>query len=257
MRTRAAILGLAALAIGAFAPPASAGSTLDRVKARGSLNCGGVPRPGLATRDDKGAWSGLEVEICRAVALAVLGSGRFDFSAYESTKDFDRARTARDDLSFLTPDEIAGQNLGGTLRPGPPVLREQQVLMVAERSPYQRPSDLGGRAICFIIATASDTALEAWASARNIDFVPNAFQEPGEMVDAYNVQRCQAVVGEANELAAIRRDGGINHLRSRLLPEPIATVPIFAATPRETGTRWADMVARSLKAVPWAARDTP
>ena len=254
MRVLAAFILLTGL--GTLGPVTTAAAkTFDAVKARGSLNCGGVPRPGLAMVDAGGEWSGHGVDMCRAVAVAVLGEAKFAFRGYQSTQDFDRARKGDDDVSFLTPDEIVDQNLGASLRRGPPVFVDRQAVMVAAGSPFKRPSDLSGRAICFIIATASEDALEAWAPANKIDFIPNAFQETDEMIDAYNVQRCQAVVGEATELAAIGRDGGINHLKSRLLPEPLATVSILVATPREADDTWADVVAHALAAASPLGRD--
>ena len=71
------------------------------------------------------------------------------------------------------------------------------------------------------------------------------------MYDAYNVQRCKAMVGEATFLATARLDGGINHLTSRLLPEHLDTFPIVAATSLKSDAQWAAVVAwtiASLKA---------
>ena len=63
------------------------------------------------------------------------------------------------------------------------------------------------------------------------------------MYDAYNVQRCQTVVGESTTLANVRLDGGINHLKSRLLPDHLAAFPIVAATPLKEDAQWAAIVA--------------
>ena len=66
------------------ATPVLAGSVVDHVKAEGVLHCGGVERPGLISIDDKGHASGLELDICRALASVVLGpTGRLEFRRYE------------------------------------------------------------------------------------------------------------------------------------------------------------------------------
>src|SRR5690606_4558627 len=61
--------------LGAFwASPALAGPTLDAVKARGMVHCGvntGVP--GLSFPDSTGRWRGLDVDFCRAIAVALFG----------------------------------------------------------------------------------------------------------------------------------------------------------------------------------------
>src|SRR3546814_20613156 len=47
---------------------------LETVRQRGHLKCGvSQGLPGFSYADDKGRWSGLDVDFCRAVAAAVLG----------------------------------------------------------------------------------------------------------------------------------------------------------------------------------------
>ena len=65
------VAGLAALAV--MASVASA-ATLDDVKKKGFLQCGvNTGLPGFASPNDKGEWSGFDVDYCRAVAAAVFG----------------------------------------------------------------------------------------------------------------------------------------------------------------------------------------
>ena len=61
-------------AIGAvLVAPAHAGKTLDGVKARGQVVCGvNTGLAGFAAADSAGKWSGLDVDVCRALAAAVL-----------------------------------------------------------------------------------------------------------------------------------------------------------------------------------------
>ena len=68
-------LALAALAAaGALASlPAHAGKTLDAIKARGQLICGVNPSlPGFSAADSQGVWTGLDVDVCKALAATVL-----------------------------------------------------------------------------------------------------------------------------------------------------------------------------------------
>jgi len=68
-----AALGVAALG---FAVTGATSATLDDVKAKGFVQCGvSQGLPGFSNPDDKGNWTGLDVDSCRAVAAAVFGSG--------------------------------------------------------------------------------------------------------------------------------------------------------------------------------------
>ena len=65
------ILAFLAFAFTAF--PAGA-QTLKAVKERGTLNCGvSQGLLGFSSMDDKNAWTGFDVDICRAVAAAIFG----------------------------------------------------------------------------------------------------------------------------------------------------------------------------------------
>lgn len=62
----------AGLALGLSAG-AQAG-TLEDVQKRGSVSCGvSTGLAGFSQKDENGSWSGLDVDVCRAVAAAVLG----------------------------------------------------------------------------------------------------------------------------------------------------------------------------------------
>jgi len=70
------LLGAASLAATAMAVPAHAGKTVDAIKARGQVVCGvNTGLAGFSAADSQGNWSGLDVDVCRAIAAAILGDG--------------------------------------------------------------------------------------------------------------------------------------------------------------------------------------
>src|SRR5215470_19769725 len=72
-RTIGAIIAAAGLVMAAGA---SAG-TLDDVKKRGHLECGvHTGLPGFSFPDDKGNWTGLDVDYCKALAAAIFGDDK-------------------------------------------------------------------------------------------------------------------------------------------------------------------------------------
>jgi general L-amino acid transport system substrate-binding protein len=211
--------------------PARAGSVLDRVKARGVVRCGGVERPGLAFADGHGHWKGLEVDVCRAVAEAVLGAPeRIQFHVYEGPKGFEAVRNQQDDIFFLTGSEIVGHKLAGSVLPGPTVFVESQNVMVADKSAVHHVADLAGDSICYMIGNPEEQSLNACFAGLHKQFFHRAFSEYGEMVDTYQVQNCHALAGEITYLAATRLDHGVNKLSSRILAEPLSTYPVMSAT---------------------------
>ncbi|HLH87666.1 MAG TPA: hypothetical protein VKX28_04340 [Xanthobacteraceae bacterium] len=225
---------------------AVAGSVLDRVKARGSVECGGFARPGLAASDGN-TWKGLEVDICRAVAVAVLGSAdKISFHVYAGAGEEELLAGMTDDIAFLTGTEIHDHRLSGRIIPGPAIFIESHALMIPAAAPERHVMDLSGDAgICFMSGSPLERSLPAFFDAHARRWRPVPFSEDGEMLDAYNVQRCHAVAGEATALAALRQERtarGANNLASRILPEPLLSYPILAATSIQDGA-WSAIVA--------------
>ncbi|HEV3395030.1 MAG TPA: transporter substrate-binding domain-containing protein, partial [Xanthobacteraceae bacterium] len=69
-RVLTTIICAAALALAASAADAQ---TLTTVKTRGVLNCGSNPGlAGFGLPDAQGNWTGLDVEVCRAIAAAIF-----------------------------------------------------------------------------------------------------------------------------------------------------------------------------------------
>jgi len=66
----AVLSGMAAVA----ATPASAGTTFDAVKAKGFVQCAvNTGLAGFSFSDSQGKWMGLDVDLCRAIAVAMFG----------------------------------------------------------------------------------------------------------------------------------------------------------------------------------------
>ena len=233
------------LLLGTFCPIslAQAASVTGRVKAHGVVRCGSVERPGLARPVGQGRWTGLNVDICRAIAAAVLGSAdRIEYHGYETPKDFDAVRHQQDDVYFLTGSEINEQKLAGKVVPGPTVFVESDAVMVASTSTVRHVSNLAKDSICFLLGSSAERSLEAYFGAIHQNWLHRAFSEDGEMLDAYNVQNCHAIAGEISTLATLRLESGVNRLTSRILPESLTVFPVIAATGTDDG-QWSAIVA--------------
>jgi general L-amino acid transport system substrate-binding protein len=222
---------------------AKAGSVVDRVKARGIVRCGSVERPGLASVAGKEVWAGLNVDVCHAIAAAVLGSpDRIEYHVYETPNQFDAVRNQEDDVYFLTGSEIDEQKLAGKVVPGPAVFVESHTVMVPSNSAAHNVGDLAGNTICFMIGSLTERSINAYFDALHKNLLRMPYSEDVEMNDAYNVQRCNAIAGETTTLAVTRLDSGVNRLASRFLPEPLSVFPVIVAT-GTNDAQWSAIVA--------------
>ncbi len=221
---------------------ASAGTVLDRVREAGVVHCGATLRPGLAFPGADHRWQGLEIDVCRAVAVAVLGpDGRFEFRPDTAETDMRRVSAGGDDVSFLTAAEIVTDSLAGAVVPGPPVFYEPHGVMVHADARATHLPDLKDSMICAEPGTGPERSLHAYFAAKQIPFRFSMWQELEEMLDAYFVGRCPAIAGELTALAALKLNADAAGHPSRILPDALAVAPVLATTPR-ADAEWATIV---------------
>ena len=142
---------------------------------------------------------------------------------------------------------------------GPAVYFVSTAAMVHGDTTIQQLSDLAAKSICFYQGANAHLNLEASMAARRLDFVRMGYMEYGELHDAYNARVCDVQVGESGDLAAARLEERATPA-SRILAEPLATFPVFAATPA-SDPQWSAIVAwaiyalqrAELPATPWTA----
>ena len=218
------------------------------------LHCGAAARVGFADAAEDGHVIGLGVDLCRALAIAVLGpAGQMEFHLYAAPKDYDAVRQNTDDVSFLTADAVQEQGLAAALIPGPTVF-------VAQLSALAQPdvTSLAGRTVCFMNGSPAHQALEAWVAHTGTAIIRSGYQEDGEMHDAFDARRCDAMAGEATDLAEIR-SGSPARASNRILP-PMGITPVFVTTSVTDGA-WSGLAGWAMGAIvqsetapsPWRA----
>ena len=229
---------------------AHAAPTLDQIRQHGVLRCAGVVRPGLAFPGADQAWHGLEIELCRAVAVAALGpDARIEFRGLYAPATFEALRQGEEGLLFLTPQETADNRVAADVHPIAPVFNEPEQVMLPARDPAQHVGELSGKMICFEPGARADRDLDQLVADRRMHVFYGPFFEAEEMLDAFNVGRCDAIVGEATALAALKFSIGKDKQPVRLLPEFLSTQPVLAATPAKADDAWQKIVGSVLQTV--------
>jgi general L-amino acid transport system substrate-binding protein len=229
---RAILLGLTLL-LGLA--DAAAAQTLERVRARGSLLCaiaGGLP--GFSAPDAQGVMRGIDTDICRAVAAAVLGdAGKVEFV---------RTASPVDGLGGLERGEFDVMSRNTTLtvmrevaRPVAPTaiyFYDGQGLLVRRDANVSYFSEMGGKRICVASAQINQSAANLRDAARRAGITLNLVEQPRSgiaLFEAFRNGQCDAISTDAAALAS---------LRTTELPDPDATVVLSERLTREPLTAW-------------------
>jgi general L-amino acid transport system substrate-binding protein len=211
---------------------AHAGTTLERVRQTGTLRCGiNQETPEYSSSDDHGARAAFDGDLCKAVAVAILGpNARVVTTGYDDdVTSMDALRThAVDLLPTLTLDLTHSVGTGVTF--SRPVLYDGVGVLVPVSKGFEQGRQLSGKTVCFLAETQVEVALRAWFAEEKLKFVPFPFQEEGEMEAAFVTDNCTALAGDRTRLATTRLGFGPLAGRFVMLPDQISNDPLAAAS---------------------------
>ncbi len=248
-RISALLFSIAWLIVGTTST-ARAGATLDRIKAAGSLTCGiNIEEPEYSTRDAHGNHSAFDADICKAVAVAVLGSNaRFTLVSFRDEQDALKALKAGEIALLATgsPNFINTANTGlGFARP---IFYDYQAFFVNKTMGIASPQDLAGKKICFLGGTEIGTQLTSYMQREKIKWLPFPFQEEGEMEAALVTRNCAAITADVSQLAYERLGFKSMAKNFEILPDVIAKDPLAPAYTLDD-PQWATIVNWTVEAL--------
>ena len=224
-------------------PSATRDTTLVRVRAAGMLRCGiDQEQAEYTTSDDHGNREAFDADLCRAVAVAVLGK-----DALVRVTHYPDDRAAMQGLNAGEVEMVASlsddftHTVGTHLTFTQPVLWDGVGFLVLAQSPAMRARQLSGKKICFLAETTVEESVRAWFAREHLEFVPFSFQEEGEMQAAFATGNCGALAGDRTRLAEMRAELMRRGKQTRLLPECISKDPLAAAV-RDDDPQWAAIV---------------
>lgn len=202
-RRHAVITFLLAAVASAFAGtgPSIAG-TLDEIKKRGAVTCGvseGIP--GFSAQAEGGAWSGLDIDFCKALAAAVLGDGSKVKLVPTSSQDRFKQLTAGtvDVLTRNTSWTMQREIEGGMTFPGV-LFFDGQGFMVPKELGLTSPGQLGGARICVLGDTTSDAHAASYFANAGLEVELVKFAHRAEAIAAYEAGSCEARTGDRSAL---------------------------------------------------------
>ncbi|HEY2335854.1 MAG TPA: amino acid ABC transporter substrate-binding protein [Burkholderiales bacterium] len=226
-----------------FTGSALAQSTLDTVRSRGFLQCGvNTSLAGFAQPDSKGAWRGLDVDFCRAVAAAVFGdANKVRYTPLTSQQRFTALQSgeidilARNTTWTIVRDTSLGLNFVGVN------YYDGQGFMVPKKLGVKSAKELNGATICVQPGTTNELNLADYFRTNNMKFKPVVIEKLEEVLAAYFAGRCDAYTTDHSGLVALRASRAPKPEDHLVLPELISKEPLGPAV-RHGDDRWFDIV---------------
>lgn len=224
--------------------------TLDIVKQRGYLQCGVTTGfAGFSAPDDKGHWRGLDIDLCRAVAAAVLGDAeKYKAVPLNAQQRFTALQSGEIDVLARNTSVTQQRDTAlGVIHAGINFYDGQGFLMLKSLG-VKSAKALDGATICLQTGTSNENTLADWARANNIRYKPVVIEQYNEAVSAFAAGRCDVFSTDASGLAAIRASRLGNPDDYIVLPELISKEPLGPFV-RQGDDAWLNIVKWSLMAM--------
>ncbi|HEX2116450.1 MAG TPA: amino acid ABC transporter substrate-binding protein, partial [Alphaproteobacteria bacterium] len=246
------LAGLSAVVLGAglVAGPATAGPTLDAVKAKGFVQCGvNGAVPGFSAPDSRGNWTGIDVDLCKAIAAAVFGeAGKVKFTPVTAQQRFVALQSGEIDVltrnatQTLMRDTALGFNLAGVN------FYDGQGFIVPKKLGVKSAKELNGATVCVQPGTTTELNLADYFRSNGMSFTAVVLERVEENIAAYVSGRCDVYTTDASQLASIRVTATNNPEDHVILPERISKEPLGPMV-RHGDDQWFDVVKWALAAM--------
>lgn len=235
-------LWVAVVSILVLTGPAMSAGVLDKVKARGYVNCGVTDNaPGFSQVNPRGQWSGLDVEFCSALAAAIFGNkDAVKFRAlpaserYRSLKDGEIDVLMRASSWTLSRDTDLGARFVGVL------FYDGQGFLVPRGHAIASVLELSGASVCVLPGSSGERNVSDFFSQRRMRYQLVTSEKWDHLVKTYRGGGCTVLTGDLSTLATERSrfsDPG-EHV---LLPEMISKEPMAPAV-RANDENWFSIV---------------
>ena len=250
MRIVSALMAGAAAAVALISADANAGAIFDGVKQKGFVQCGvnSSGLPGFASVDAQNNWSGLDIDLCKAVAAAMFGDAtKVKFTGLTAKERFTALQSgevdvlARNTTWTLSRDAALGLEFTGVN------YYDGQGFMAKKELGVSSAKELDGASVCVQAGTTTELNLADYFRSNNLKYNAVVFENNDEVNKAYEAGRCDVLTTDQSGLYSTRvKLGNIDdHV---ILPEIISKEPLGPSV-RQGDSAWADVVRWSLYAM--------
>jgi general L-amino acid transport system substrate-binding protein len=216
--------------------------TLKAVKERGSLVCGvSQGLPGFSNPDSKGEWSGLDVDLCRAVAAAVLGdASKVRFVPLSTAERFEALRSGKIDLLARNSTWTMSREMEFGLSFAGVNYYDGQGFLLHKLPEVASALELDGAKVCVQGNTTTVDNLADFFNANHMKYEVVPANSPADALKDYEAGRCAVLTSDISQLYALKLQLAkpVDHV---ILPDVISKEPLGPAV-RQDDPQWLDIV---------------
>jgi general L-amino acid transport system substrate-binding protein len=180
--------------------------TLKRTIRRGEVLCGvNKGLPGFSNPDDKGNWSGFDVDFCRAVASAIFDDpSKAKFVPLDASERFKELQNRKVDILSRNSTWSMSREVNYDLYFPAVAYYDGQGFMVPRARNVDSALNLDGSKVCVQGNTTTQLNLADYFRANNMKYTEMKFDKLEDVVKAYDTGQCDTLTSDASQLYALR-----------------------------------------------------
>jgi general L-amino acid transport system substrate-binding protein len=214
----------------------------NRIKSRGQLVCGvSGELPGFSFVGTDGKYSGIDVDICRAVAAAVFDNpDAVEYRNLNAKERFTALQTGEVDILSRNTSWTFSRATSQGLDFAPVVFYDGQAVMVRKNSNIKSIKDLKDKAICVQTGTTTEQNLADQMRKRGITYKPVVFEDVNITFATYAEGRCDAVTTDRSALVSRRTT--LPKPEDNIIVDDVLSSEPLAPAVAKGDTKWSDIV---------------
>jgi general L-amino acid transport system substrate-binding protein len=204
--------------------------TLKRTKNREAVLCGvNTGLPGFSSADDKGNWSGFDVDFCRAIAAAIFDDpSKVKFVPLDAGERFTELQKRKVDVLSRNSTWNMSRETNYALHFAAVSYYDGQGFMVRKSRNIDSGLELAETKVCVQSSTATQLNLTGYFRANNIKYQEMKFAKLDDVLKAYDSDQCDVLSADVSRLYALRlklsKPGDHVILPDVISKEPLAPV---------------------------------
>ena len=223
--------------------------TLKRTVRRGEVFCGvNVGLPGFSSQDEKGNWTGFDVDFCRAVAAAIFDDpAKARFIPLDASERFKELQNRKVDILSRNSTWSMSREQNYDLYFPAVAYYDGQGFMLPRSRNIETALDLNGSKVCVQGSTTTELNLADYFRTNNMKYEEMKFPKLEEVIKAYDSGKCDTLTADVSQLYALR----LNMTKPNdhiILPDVISKEPL-APVVRQRDDDWMMIVKWTLYAM--------
>lgn len=226
----------------ALASTMSSAGTLENTVKNGKLNCGlNTGLPGFAAPDSSGVWTGLDVDVCRAVAAAVLGdANKVNYAHLNAKERFTALQSGEIDVLARNTTWTASRDVSLGLTFTGVNYYDGQGFLVSKKLGVKSAKELNGATFCIQAGTTTELNLTDYFKSLKMTYTPITYDTSAQTIQGFEEGRCDALTSDASQLYGLKTQ--LKDPNSAIvLPEIISKEPLGIAV-RQGDDKWFKIV---------------